>query len=255
MALIRNIAVGALILIGGSACRHGGDANVKTPKALPPPAVIVESDDRNDDEVTSVEVIPPDQGETSRVEKAVEAADEPTALNGPLLDRDRVRPPAPTGSSAVVSAPSPHAFAEMGLGNLRPQTGATMEGNATVMTNAAGVRIGVRVRLATPGRYDVFLLDPSRRCDEKRDWREPIVRAPSAQRAKSDNWNLGIIEVNDMGIGDLDVRIPESAMRGGVRTLDQRAIVIFEGLDRPLAQKRALSCGVIRFSPEEQPVG
>src|SRR5262249_54406964 len=134
------------------------------------------------------------------------------------------------------------------------QTASTVEGSASAMDIPDGAMIAVSVRLASPGRYDVFMLDRSRHCDETKEWAKPLVRTPAGANMKSDKWNLGIMEVKDLGTGELSIRIPANALIDGARSLEGRPIVIFEGINKPVSAKRAVACGVIR-SGQEQPVG
>jgi hypothetical protein len=265
------IVLSGIALIGGSACHHTEKARAKAPVPAPPPSVIVESDRPTDNEVTLVEVIPP-QGEAEVA--AAERPDAPPPLEGATHDRV-AEPPTAREAAPVARAPAagaPIGQPAIGLAALEPQKGSMIQGSATAMDTASGTAIAVSVRLAVAGRYEVYLLAPMRACDERKDGSTSLARRPKIGKRDAKalglspsngevapepgtNLSLGVLVVGEMGTGELQALIPAGKLPWGVRTLDKRAIVVFDESDRPLASRIPLSCGEIRFIPPDEPVG
>lgn len=236
MASVRwsSFSVLALAAVGfGAGCRH---AETAAPTRLPAqPVVRVEAHDR---ELTVVESQPP-------VKPDLDAPSAPTLPPlevAPGIEVDVADNDAPVPPGRLV-----------GVAQLDPQRNETMRGMATVVDDLRGPTMVISVQMAVAGRYEVLLLDAARRCNERDSARgratfrrQPAPVGPSVAR-------LGTIEVNDKGAGSITISLPQPLVRSGLGALQNRPVVISESGDRPINEKHALSCGPLRFGPDEAP--
>jgi hypothetical protein len=232
--------------LGLASCSHETQEASSPLGVRPTEQTLVETSTRADREVTTVAVLPP--GKTEGV------ASPPSSIVLPALDTPAVQRTATIAGVlpvAAVDAKSSSVAGDIARARLNPEVGELIEGHAMALEDSVGVRMVVHVRLGVRGRYEAYLLDASRRCDE-------YGRAPVASRKGVElDRALGVLNVGDSGSGSLAITIPIEHLQGGLRSLDRRAVAIFDGVGKPIAGKRAVACGtmtVVRTSGPE-PVG
>lgn len=285
-----SIVAGAFA-VSSLACRH----DAPRPEARPPAAVPTFSIDRSDSRtITTVEAEPPGGQPDTVVEADMAPLEGPAEIDR-TLDRRKKQPSIVDHSAAendttrpiaavpATSRPVPPASAEAprpagkgalptaAFATLKPQKGGTLEGTATVLESTAGGRMAVDVKLGTPGEYAVLLFDAGRACNEKRTTKPPPVRThvgtpQGGSKARAEESGpgfveLGTITVRATGIGRAELSLPVAVMPRGIKALEQRPLVIYEG--RPEAHSMleaalsnsAAACGMIEIATDDEPVG